>query len=1182
MKITNNALLFSIATSLTAAQECINNGWAIEFQGDCNYDNILEAYSHQIFHGVTGAEACGAESTPEADLDAKLELANITIEALCQEIYDEAKVKTVPFTDAAKKGDDLHFESMFYNGRSEWQEEVQTNYESEDGTATSILKQDAEAVRDFYEGVAEHERVSWPGSLTNFQSDEVDADGMPTCKTGAAMCVWPKDRQANDNNGNCAKPYDINCVDKDPADNTDLCFVDSSRGPASNELGTDEALYLFPGDNNNGEGAIHCHGLAWSNDVDHASARYKANNLFYVSMYDHMYVRGYVKNIPGAPMCGCVEQMPTVSRCDCTQIDLTETIKITYDSFSNAFEGKIIDIDIDFNACKGINNRNNDLWAYMARLYYEGEVTNEQFGELGRIITDNGCDEATKYQLNQAGLTRGYVHDEDNWSFVAGRDDMSRYHDGYGNKAFARAMDTASSSAPNGILYRICPNCVETHQQIYYRRLTEIPESFDLLENILYRGDNGGGNNVWGEDFSMHSTYEDALSGANPWKCPGDSYSYGSGFPGNCSPSGAQVKNQQSRFNKNEQKNVAFYVNKPEHAQLQVAPTTAVNSINAWGNGGWGSGVAVLDDESGTIYMTGSGSDIWHTSDDFNYYSQRADGDQTVTVNLSSQSHIWFDQWSKAGIMLRTSMEPDSPHVSVLLTGSRGICTISRSGAYNGNPEDKRSYNRGCKYSGAKSAWLKIEKRMDTFSSYVGTDDGSGDITWTQMYSFDFPYVGDEFHIGLAVCSKRWVEMEAVFENYSVESYFFPSAAPSISSAPSSFDDESMDIGNVGIAGSVMKTSAGQFLVTGSGSDIWGRSDQFHFDQHSVYGDLSIEMHIDSFDVNNEWGKGGLMIRDTLAANSKHFSVFMTKDGNRLANQWRGCTNCNSGHNAYPYIWDRSVNIKITKTGNVFEAFTKKLNEDEWQKFGVTREIDFTNEYFYVGIAVCSHDNSKTAELKGEGLKITGDSYYFPSAAPSISSAPTAYINSLDIGSVGIAGSAVKSSTGQVTVTGSGYDIWGRNDQFHFVKRPASGDISVEMLVEDFVSVGHWWAKGGIMIRDTLATNSMHYSLLLTKSGNSLANQFRSCTNCGSGHYAYPTIKDRSLWLKITKIGNVFEAFTKKLDQDEWVKFGATRTINFSSSSFYVGMAVTAHDNNRVATLTGSDIVVLPVEPAMS
>jgi hypothetical protein len=384
---------------------------------------------------------------------------------------------------------------------------------------------------------------------------------------------------------------------------------------------------------------------------------------------------------------------------------------------------------------------------------------------------------------------------------------------------------------------------------------------------------------------------------------------------------------------------------------------------------------------------------------------------------------------------------------------------------------------------------------------------------------------------------------------------------------------DSVDIGDVGIAGSVMKTSAGQFLVTGSGSDIWGRSDQFNFDQHSVYGDLSIEMHINSFDVEDAWGKGGLMIRDTLATNSKHFSVFMTKNGNALANQWRDCTNCNSGHNALPYIWDRSVNLKITKTGNVFEAFTKKNDEDEWQKFGVTRTIDFTNEYFYVGIAVCSHDNSKVAELKGEAFKITGDSYYFPSAAPSISLAPTAYITSLDIGSVGIAGSAVKSGTGQVTVTGSGNDIWGRNDQFHFVKRPASGNISVEMLVDDFDYTGHWWGKAGIMIRDILATNSMHYSVLLTANGNALANQFRSCTNCNSGHNASPTIKDRSLWLKITKTGNLFEAFTKKLDQDEWVKFGLTRTINFSSSSFYVGIAVTSHDNAKTAVLKGKDLV---------
>ena len=44
--------------------------------------------------------------------------------------------------------------------------------------------------------------------------------------------------------------------------------------------------------------------MAWSNDANDPTARYRGNNIFYVSMYDHMYVRGYVGNVPGAPMCG--------------------------------------------------------------------------------------------------------------------------------------------------------------------------------------------------------------------------------------------------------------------------------------------------------------------------------------------------------------------------------------------------------------------------------------------------------------------------------------------------------------------------------------------------------------------------------------------------------------------------------------------------------------------------------------------------------------------------------------------------------------------------------------------------------------------------------------------------------------------------------------------------------------
>merc|ERR1711862_886952 len=48
-------------------------------------------------------------------------------------------------------------------------------------------------------------------------------------------------------------------------------------------------------------------GLVWGDDPLQADNVYKGNLLFYVPMYDHMTQRGYVRNIPGAPMCACAE-----------------------------------------------------------------------------------------------------------------------------------------------------------------------------------------------------------------------------------------------------------------------------------------------------------------------------------------------------------------------------------------------------------------------------------------------------------------------------------------------------------------------------------------------------------------------------------------------------------------------------------------------------------------------------------------------------------------------------------------------------------------------------------------------------------------------------------------------------------------------------------------------------------
>ena len=790
--------------------------------------------------------------------------------------------------------------------------------------------------------------------LTNFDDS--------TCTMNTAMCCWPKDRQANDNNGNCAKAYDVNCIDKDPADNTDLCYMNMENGNKSNEFAKEDGFMVFPGDNNDGEGAIHCHGFAWGNDENDSITRYKANNLFYVSMYDHMYVRGYVENIPGAPMCGCVEQMPTVSRSDCTQVDLTETIKVVYDG-KGSFSGKITSIDVDFNACQGINNRNNDLWAYMARLYYQGDITAAQFGQAGRIITDDGCDQAVAYQLNEKSFTRGYVHDETMWTHVAGRDSL-KIHAGYGNVAFTKSLvqDAALDTAPYGILYRVCASCVKTHQKIYYRRLTEIPEGFDLMTNILYRNDDGGGNNVWDVDFSLHSTYEDALNGTNPWECPNNAYNYGRGFGGECSPTGARVTNQGGRFDWSWREDVAYYVSKPEGTGLVQVETNVIKGQD------WASGMALRGDD-GTIYMTGSGRDIYNSDDDFNYYSEEAEGDHTITVHVSSFTSPKHDSWAKAGIMIRKDLDPSSAHATVWLSSSYGVCTMMRSGAHGGNPDNKYTQSYGCTNVQVASAWLKLEKRMDTYTSYAGEEDESGIITWTQLNRFDVPLIGDSHHVGLAVCSKEWYAAEAVFEDYYVDHYFFPSAAPSTSPAPTIFVP-SLDTGNVAIAGSASESSAGSWTVTGSGSDIWGRSDGFHFVNFAETGDVDISVLVDSFTASHSWGKSGLMIRDTLAANSMHYSMFLT-GSNGLANQWRSCTGCGSGNSQTASIRPSSVWLRIVKVGNEFQAFYKQIDQDAWSEFGARVTMNFsTTTNFWVGLVVTSHDNSRTATMRASNLEI--------------------------------------------------------------------------------------------------------------------------------------------------------------------------------------------------------------------
>jgi len=967
------------ATSLAAAQDggeqtCVVGAFALEFDGACTAEAIVAAYADQVFD-APGARSPTCAADAETDLNAKLDAAGLSgAAALCDQVY--AAQDRVPFTDAAKRGTDLHFERMFYNGRTDWQEEVETLYETEDQTPTSVLEDDAVQVRTFYRGIAQGRRVEWPGALSNFRSSVTDADDLATCTTNAAMCCWPKDRQAGDNNGNCATPYDEECVDKDPADNTDLCFVDPRRGNNSTGFDSTDGVLVYPDDNNDGEGSVHCHGVAWSNDVNHHSARYKANNLFFVSMYDHMYQRGYVQNIPGAPMCGCVEQMPTVSRSDCTQIDITETIKITFDPEAvTPFQSELTHIDVDFNACQGIDNRNNDLWAYIARLYYDGHVTSKQYGEAGRIITDNGCDEAIKFHLNSLGMSTGYDIDVSTWTKVAGRDAMFPGHP-HGTTAFNTVLEN-SVTPDYPIIFRICPGCIKTHQKVYYRRLTVAPDEFDILDNILrYSGNDAEAGNTWNEDFTLHSTYDDAQSGANPWACHEDKFNYQNAFVGECSPSGDKEHDQHSYWwsTSGPQQDVAFFINAPDGAGIDVADLASLANLGPqYTNTDLGRPEhagrvfqRTADDAiNDAIIVTGAGNDIWGQRDMFHYLSQPWTGDVDVQVHVTAFTGI-HHSWAKTGIMFRSDNGASAAHAFGMLSGSEGVTLGTRrsqgghSQTMNGNYQtDPRQ----------KSSWLRLVKTGITVIFYYRDNEAD---EWIEHVSDTVRFPDDTYRVGLAVTSHDNAHVsEAVFEDYKVEELAFPTLAPTATAAPTSWDP----IVYVGGAreGSLTKDATnGISYYQAYGTGIWGTRDSFLFNnvqKATADGAFDVVAYSERFHTSYGYAKAGIMIRDDNDAGAAH--AFLGVSGYYLGVtfQTRAAAGETTVNHYTHYVSSHRAWMKLSKPAdsNVITSFYKVDVGDPWIEIG-SMEIELTGGLMTVGTAITSGDSSGNGRVDYEEM----------------------------------------------------------------------------------------------------------------------------------------------------------------------------------------------------------------------
>src|SRR5262245_59926589 len=101
------------------------------------------------------------------------------------------------------------------------------------------------------------------------------------------------------------------------------------------------------------------------------------------------------------------------------------------------------------------------------------------------------------------------------------------------------------------------------------------------------------------------------------------------------------------------------------------------------------------------------------------------------------------------------------------------------------------------------------------------------------------------------------------------------------------------------------------------------------------------------------------------------------------------------------------------------------------------------------------------------------------------------FTNSDDVGAPPIKGSAeFDAAAGRSRITGSGTDIWGREDEFHFLWRQMSGTFSVSATAR-FLTAGMPHRKAVIMLRRSLDPDSPFVHLAIHGDG-APAVQFRN------------------------------------------------------------------------------------------
>jgi hypothetical protein len=106
--------------------------------------------------------------------------------------------------------------------------------------------------------------------------------------------------------------------------------------------------------------------------------------------------------------------------------------------------------------------------------------------------------------------------------------------------------------------------------------------------------------------------------------------------------------------------------------------------------------------------ILGSGRDIWDTMDEFHYVYQSVDqsaGEKPITITARVLDMTNTDEWAKAGVMIRASLDGGSPHATVAVTPRNGTNFVYR------QAKDTKADSQPFGNTSGAPNWVRVERK---------------------------------------------------------------------------------------------------------------------------------------------------------------------------------------------------------------------------------------------------------------------------------------------------------------------------------------------------------------------------------------------------------------------------------------------------------------------------------------